>query len=91
MSPLYYIKFSIRDMIAGLILLVASLPVHAGSPAQSPENALRDATGVWSTDNEGRWMFCVYVTDVTGTGLVAAKCFEVPGAVTATRDAHFKN
>lgn len=91
MSLLDYIKLSMRNIIAALILLVVSLPTFSTSLAQLPGNALRDSKGVWSTDKDGKWMFCAFVTDEAGGLISAAKCWRVPGSVTDTRDAYFKN
>jgi hypothetical protein len=84
-------KKFIRGLVAGVMMLLMSLVAHGMSLAQSDDNALRDAEGLWSTDAEGRWMFCAFVVNEDGAELAAAKCWKVPGQVTASRDAYFKN
>lgn len=81
----------IRDLVAGVVMLLMSLAAFGGSMAQSDANALRDADGVWSTDADGKWMFCAFVMDEPGYLITAAKCWKVPGRVTDSRDAFFKN
>jgi len=84
-------KKFMRRVVAGVMMLLISIVAHGASKAESDANALRDSNGVWSTDKEGKWMFCAYVADQTGTELLAAKCWKVPGKVTDARDAYFKN
>lgn len=91
-----------RNLTIGIILSLISLSAAAatvdinespggwaGIPVEPKPvaNSLADVTGVWVVNAVGGWGFCVYLLNETETEATGVKCWDVPYAVTSTRQA----